>query len=195
MLRLATTDNAAAIRDIYAPYVRETSITFEESVPTESEIRDRIDAKRPTFPWFVCELDDSVVGYAYAGELRSRAAYRWVVETSVYVDESAEGRGVGRALYSVLLACLERQGFADAYAVITVPNPRSIDFHDRMGFERATRFPEMGYKQGAWYDVEWWRRSLAERRSPPAAPRAVDEVRGDDWWASAIERAESRLDG
>lgn len=193
MLRLATPGDAAGIRGVYAPYVRTTSITFEESVPGRAEIRDRIEAKQPTYPWFVCELDGEISGYAYAGSLRKRAAYRWVVETSVYVRASAEGAGVGRALYTLLLDVLERQGFHDAYAVITVPNPRSIDFHERMGFERAVRFPSMGFKQAAWHDVEWWRRPLADRESTPEEPLSVDEVKRRSGWDRAIERAESLL--
>ncbi len=193
MIRLSTPGDAAAIRGIYAPYVRETSITFEERVPSESEFRERIDSTQPAYPWFVCELDGAVVGYAYAGPLRKRAAYRWVVETSVYVGESATGQGVGRALYTALLDCLERQGFADAYAVITVPNPRSVDFHDRMGFERAVRFPAMGYKRGEWSDVEWWRRSLGTRAAEPPEPLSVPEVKQRSGWDAAIERAESLL--
>jgi phosphinothricin acetyltransferase len=193
MLRLATPDDAAAVRAIYAPFVRETSITFEDAVPDEPTIRDRIESKRATYPWFVCELDGEVVGYAYAGSLRKRAAYRWVVETSVYVRESAQGRGVGRALYTALLDCLQVQRFLHAYAVVTVPNPRSVDFHDRMGFERVAAFPAMGYKRGGWHDVEWWHRQLGELPADPAQPLTVDAARCREAWAAAIERAESLL--
>lgn len=193
MLRLADPEDAPAIRAIYEPYVRETSITFEESVPSVAEVRERIEAKQPAYPWLVCELDGEVVGYAYAGPLRERAAYRWVVETSVYVDRAAEGQGVGRAVYSALLDALELQRYLDAYAVITVPNPRSTDFHERMGFERVVGFPAMGYKHDAWADVEWWRYPLAEKPDAPAQPRPVDAIAGSDAWREAIERAESHL--
>jgi phosphinothricin acetyltransferase len=194
MLRLATPDDAAAVRAVYAPFVRETSITFEETVPDETDIRDRIVSKQGTYPWFVCELDGEVVGYAYAGALRKRAAYRWAVETSVYVRESAQGEGVGRALYTLLLDCLDRQGFCDVYAVVTVPNPRSTEFHARMGFERVAQFPSMGYKRGGWHDVEWWHRSLGTRPETPDEPLSVTDAKRRSGWEAAVERAESLLD-
>lgn len=194
MLRLASPDDAAAVREIYAPYVRETSITFEERLPDVDTIERRIRSKLPAYPWFVCKLDGELAGYAYAGPLREREAYRWVVETSVYVRRSAEGRGVGRALYTALLDCLETQGYCDAYAVITVPNPRSLDFHERMGFEHVARFPAQGFKHGAWHDVEWWRRSLAERSDSPGEPTSIEDVKRRNGWGAAIERAESLLD-
>lgn len=195
MIRLATPEDAAAIREIYAPYVEESTVTFELDVPTVETIRRRVLAKTVAYPWFVCEREGRVVGYAYAGPLRERAAYQWLVETSVYVDRSEQGERVGRALYTALLDCLSVQGFRDAYAVITVPNLQSVGFHESMGFDRVAHFARMGYKGGEWCDVEWWRRPLGDRSSDPTEPAPPDAVKDSEAWRTAIERGESVFDG
>lgn len=193
MIREVTPADAPAIRAIYAPYVEETNITFELEVPAVEEVRERIDEKRD-YPWFVCERDGEVVGYAYGGPIRKRAAYRWAVETSVYVRAGDQELGVGRALYTALLDCLQVQGYQDAYAVITVPNPGSEAFHEAMGFDRLVRFPAMGYKRGEWSDVEWWHRALGEHPDDPADPLSLAAAKRREAWDEAIERAESLLE-
>nr|WP_218644854.1 GNAT family N-acetyltransferase [Natronomonas gomsonensis] len=176
-LRVVTTDDAAAIASIYRPYVEETAVTFEEVPPDAEEIERRIADTVETYPWFVAEVDGSVVGYAYAGDLRKRSAYRWVTELSVYVERSARGAGVGSALYAALLETLSEQGFASAYGVVTLPNPESVGFHEAFGFERAALLPEAGYKHGEWHDVAWFERSLAARSDDPADPTPFSACR------------------
>lgn len=195
MIRLATPEDAATIWEIYAPYVEESTVTFELDVPSVETIHDRVRAKTTAYPWFVCEWDGRVVGYAYAGPFRERAAYQWLVETSVYVDQSEQRKRVGQALYTALLDCLSVQGFRDAYAVITVPNPQSIGFLESMGFDRVAHFPTMGYKGGEWCDVEWWRRPLGNRSSDPTEPVTPNGVKDSEAWRAAIERGESVLEG
>ncbi|WP_323172890.1 GNAT family N-acetyltransferase [Natrialba sp. PRR66] len=162
-IRVATRSDAAAVREIYAPFCTSSAVTFEETPPTESEMADRIESTLERYPWLVAETDAGVAGYAYAGPLRKRQAYEWLVELSVYVAEDARRSGVGRALYEALFAVLKRQGYCDAYAVTTLPNPDTVRFHERLGFERLGDFPAMGYTQDAWHDVCWWRRPLAEK--------------------------------
>ncbi|WP_226004971.1 GNAT family N-acetyltransferase [Natrinema salinisoli] len=195
-IRVATADDAVTIRDIYAPFCESTAVTFEETPPTESEMADRIASTLETHPWLVCELAGDVVGYAYAGPLRKRRAYEWVVELSVYVADSARGMGVGRALYESLFAVLERQGIRDGYAVTTVPNPETERFHERMGFDRLVDFPGIGYTQGEWQDVAWWRRSLAEKSETetPDRPRPFSAVREDADWESLVRAGEDLLE-
>lgn len=193
-IRVATPADASAVRDIYAPFCESTAVTFEETPPTEAEMADRIASTLEEYPWLVCEAggaalcsagsrtqsgDGAVVGYAYAHRLRERRAYDWIVELSIYVAESARGAGVGRALYESLFAVLERQGIRDVYAVTTLPNPETVGFHQKMGFERVGDFPAVGYTEGDWRDVAWWRRSIGEKTAAPDRPRSFPEL-GDD---------------
>ncbi|MFC4540998.1 GNAT family N-acetyltransferase [Halosolutus amylolyticus] len=195
-IRIASPDDAAAVREIYAPFCESSSVTFEEDAPTAAEMADRIESTLETHPWLVCERDGAVVGYAYAGPLRKRRAYGWLVELSVYVSTDARRSGVGRALYESLFAILERQGFLDAYAVTTLPNPATVRFHERLGFERVVDFPAMGYTQDAWHDVAWWRRSIAEKPADPDRPTAFAALRDDsaDSLASLVAAGEDELE-
>ena len=160
MIRFATPADAAAVRSIYAPFVESTPISFEETPPTVSEVETRLEETLETYPWLVCELEGEVVGYAKAGPLRSMAAYEWTVELSVYIDTAARRSGVASGLYTALLEVLEHQGYHSAYAAITVPNPASDRFHERMGFEAVGDFPRAGYTEGEWRDVRWWYRPI-----------------------------------
>ncbi len=177
MIRLATGDDAEDILEIYEPIVRETAISFEGEVPSLSEIRRRIEATLSDgYPWLVAVEEGRIVGYAYAGRFRARAAYDWCVEVSVYVRPSRHRRGVGRTLYTTLLRLLERQGFRGAYAMATAPNPGSEGLHRALGFELVGRFPRVGYKHGAWHDVICWYRSLGPQDSAPGAIRRLFHV-------------------
>ncbi len=163
--------DAGACAAIYAPFVSGSAVSFEEDPPTEDEIRERIRAARS---WLVAERDGAVTGFAYATPYRARPAYRWAVETSVYVSAAAHGRGTGRALYEVLLAELEFRGFRSACAAIALPNPPSVALHEAVGFAPVGIFRAIGYKAGAWRDVSWWQRPLGPSHGepgPPAAPR------------------------
>jgi phosphinothricin acetyltransferase len=205
-LRVASEADAEAVAAIYRPYVEETAITFEETPPEAEEMRSRIAETLETYPWFVAERESAgegagdsaddgereseVVGYAYAGKLRKRAAYRWVVELSVYVARDCRREGVGRALYRALLSTLARQGFRSAYGVVTLPNPASVAFHEELGFERAALLPEAGYKLGEWHDVAWFERALdGERPADPADPTPFADCRDAAWLAEALADA------
>ncbi|WP_339105166.1 N-acetyltransferase family protein [Haloterrigena salinisoli] len=197
-IRVATPADAAAVRDIYAPFCESTAVTFEEAPPTDDETADRIASTLETYPWLVCEVGGEVVGYAYASRLRERRAYQWTVELSIYVAADARRSGVGRALYESLFAVLERQGVRDAYAVTTVPNPETERFHERMGFERCVDFPAIGHTEGEWHDVAWWRRSIAEKTAEPEPitplPALRDRLDEADWDAlvrTGVDRLES----
>jgi phosphinothricin acetyltransferase len=162
-IRAATTEDAAACAAIYAPYVTDTTISFETEPPTQAEMADRIVAAERTHAWLVLEDlegDGRVVGYAYAGPWRSRAAYRWTCETSIYLEIGRRRTGSGRALYEALLARLAERGFRTAVAGMTLPNDASVALHQAMGFEPVGTFREVGRKHGRWYDVAWAQRSL-----------------------------------
>ena len=135
----------------------------------------RIEAKLPRYPWLVADDNDSVIGYAYAGAHRERAAYAWSAEVSVYVAETARRRGVARRLYQTLFDLLDRQGYRMAYAGITLPNPASVGFHEAMGFEPVGVYHNVGWKHGQWRDVGWWELVLGD--NAPAVPlMTLDEL-------------------
>ena len=189
VIRLATEADAAAVQAVYAPYVRDTPISFETEPPPVEEMARRIRAVLEHAPWLVCERDGSVVGYAYAGRFHSRAAYRWTVEVTVYVDRSQRRSGVGGALYTGLLDVLRLQGFRIAVAVITVPNPASVGLHERLGFERTALLPSLGFKHGRWHDVGWWTLELHDPGDAPPEPRPLSAVVGSPAWNDRLARA------
>jgi len=182
MIRLATEADADAVAAIYAPYVRDTAISFETEPPGVDEMRSRIRAVLAWAPWLVCERDGRAVGYAYAGRFHARAAYQWTVEVTVYVDSTAHRVGVGRALYDVLLDALRLQGFRVAVGIIALPNPPSVGLHERLGFRSVGVAPGLGFKHGRWHDVGWWQLELQRLDDPPAAPRALPAVVGTAEW-------------
>ena len=176
-VRIASPGDAGDMLDIYAPFVRGTAVTFEnEALPVEDFAR-RVAEVIERFPWLACEDSGRVIGYAYATPHRARHAYRWSVETSIYVAEGRRKSGVGRALYGALLEILRIQGLCNAYAGITLPNAESAGFHESFGFRLIGTFPSVGYKLGAWHDVGWWHLRLAEASGEPPEPRSFLEVR------------------
>src|SRR5215467_11408570 len=135
MIRTATTADSESILKIYAPYIENTSFTFETEVPTIDAFKERINSYLHNWPWLVCEIDGVIAGYAYGAKYRERVAYQWSVESSVYVHDDYQQRSVGRALYVALINILKLQGFRNLYAVINLPNDKSVSFHERLGFK------------------------------------------------------------
>lgn len=179
--RLARADDAKAIRDIYAPVVEETVISFEFEPPGVEEMTRRMAAVTPQYPWLVAEDRGAVAGYAYAGRHSDRDAYGWSVDVSVYLAVDQRGRGLGRALYERLLELLRLQGFGSAYAGITLPNPASVGLHEAMGFTPVGVYRDVGWKMGRWHDVGWWQRPLnPPNGADPAPPRTVPELTPDE---------------
>lgn len=170
VVRAVRPDDAAALAAIYAPYVRDSAITFELDAPDSDAMRGRIAAVTQRFPWLAAELDGVVRGYAYADLYRTRAAYRWAVETTVYVARDAFRCGIGRALYAPLLAECARRGFVTAIGVIALPNSGSVALHEAMGFVHAGTQAGVGYKLGRWHDVGFWQRDLMPRLDRPGEP-------------------------
>lgn len=165
-IRPVSLQDASVISSIYAYYVKETPITFEIDVPDETEIKKRITEYTQKHPWIVCEVGGKVVAYAYATPFKARAAYRWSVETSIYVDHNFHGQGLGEKLYRALCERLKAMGILNIVGVITLPNPSSIKLHEKMGFQLVGRFPEVGFKMGQWYDVGYWQLTLPKPETP-----------------------------
>lgn len=138
------------------------------------------------YPWLICEEGDEVLGYAYSTQHRERAAYRWSVDTSVYVRQGRQRRGVGRALYTSLLAVLPLQGYVNAYAGVTLPNPASVGLHEAMEFLPVGVYRQVGFKCGAWYDVAWYQRPLRPRPDEPSVASGLEEVRHTAEWVEAL---------
>ena len=171
-VRPARPSDGPAVAAIYAPYVTDTAITFDETPPTAAETTARIEAVLARYPYYVAEDAGRVVGYANAAAHRPRESYRWAVDVAVYVDRAARRAGVGRALYDVLLPDLARRGFLMAYAGITLPNDPSVGLHTAFGFSLVGVYRDVGYKLGAWRDVGWYERRLAtEFPTDPPEPR------------------------
>lgn len=191
-LRIATPADAAAIRSIYAPYVESTAITFETEAPTTEEMAKRIEGTHEQYPWLVCETDDEgIVGYATASSLRSKAAYAWSVELTVYVAEDVQHSGVGTALYAALLEILREQGYVGAYAAVTLPNQASVRLHENFEFEPVGIFPAAGYKDESWHDVQWWHRQLGERPADPEPPTPMSAIRDSPALEAALQTGEA----
>ncbi|MFC0167330.1 arsinothricin resistance N-acetyltransferase ArsN1 family B [Pseudoduganella danionis] len=162
IIRDAVADDAPAIVAIYNHYVLTTSISFEEQAVTAAEMQQRIaDVQRGGLPWLVVEVDGVLAGYAYATKWRVRHAYRFSVESSVYLAPDTAGKGLGTALYQQLLARLTAGGYHLVIGGIAQPNPASVALHEKMGFEKVAQFREVGFKFGRWIDVGYWEKTLA----------------------------------
>jgi phosphinothricin acetyltransferase len=176
-LRLASKEDAPAICEIYTPFVTASSVSFETVPPDAETMSGRIEAGGDLYPWLIAEEESgTVLGYAYATAFRPRPAYRFAVETSVYLAPAAQGMGIGGRLYRSLLSSLEGQGFAQAIAVVTLPNPASVRLHEAVGFASAGTYRKVGYKNGGWHDVGLWQRELAHTAQPPCEPRPYSDT-------------------
>ena len=187
--------DARQVAAIYYPYVINTPITFESEPPDGNEMSSRMENVLTSYPWLVCVHDDEVMGYAYGSQFRTREAYDWSVETTVYVREAAHGMGIGSAIYTSLLECLRLQGFVSAVGVIALPNHKSVMLHEKLGFRKDGILPSAGYKNGTWYDVGLWWKKLHNPPAHPETPLKISDLgRGkDNDLAVALAKGQTRL--
>lgn len=190
-IRLATPEDAAGILAIYAPYIQNTSYTFETEVPSVQEFAERIRSYLVNWPWLVWEEEGKVAGYAYGARYRERVAYQWCTESSIYMHDDFQKAGIGRRLYATLIEILKRQGFRNVYAVINLPNEKSVAFHEKSGFTHFATYEQVGYKLGKWKNVGWWRLVLNEFGDEPAAPVKFSAL--DKSFLPALLREKSTL--
>ena len=169
-IRFATPADAAQVQAIYAPFVRDTPVSFELDPPDEAGMRARIVKTLATHPWIVLERGGEVAGYAYSSAHRERLGYQWSVDVSCYVSEEHRRRGIGQRLYRALFRVLRAQGFFNAYAGIALPNAASVALHESVGFVPVGIYRGVGFKLGRWHDVGWWSLRLQELRESPAPP-------------------------
>jgi len=169
-IRAADVADAAAIAAVYRPWVTDSVASFEAVPPDAAELAERM-LGAPRLPWLVACRDGVVVGYAYAARHRSRAAYRWAVDCSVYLTADERGAGTGRALYGRLVPELRELGYVTAFAGIALPNPASVRLHAALGFTPVGTYRAVGFKAGRWHDVGWWQLPLQRPPDQPAEPR------------------------
>lgn len=170
-IRSADISDAEALLKIYAPYVDKTAITFEYDIPSADEFSARIRETLRKYPYIVAEANGRILGYAYAGVFKNRAAYDHCVEVSVYVAEDAHGLGIGRALYEALEARLENMGILNLYACVAATDKEdeflsnaSIYFHEAMGYRTVGHFTRCGYKFDRWYNMVWMEKIIGKHR-------------------------------
>ena len=180
MLRVATQADLPAIAEIYGPYVLNSTATFEYTVPTPEEFRERFHTVTDRFPWLVWEEEGRILGYAYASPPYSRAAYSWCAEPSIYLLPEARGRGIGRRLYLALEQLLKLQGFQLLYALITAENQDSLRFHQRLGYVFRAEFPDCGLKFGRWIGLIWMEKRLGSGEIPTVFPTPWRYIRHTD---------------
>ncbi len=217
-IRLAHPNDAPGVAAIYAPIVRDTHLSAEFATPTVADMRSRIVDTLATHPWLVAERDGEIVGFAYGTRFRTRPAYQWTAEVSVYIHAHCHRLGLGWALYTSLLECLRIQGFVHAIAVIALPNPPSVALHESLGFVQVGVFPSVCFKSvanppfgprterieatdhqercsvGRWYDIGWWRRLLGYQSVAPPRLRTPGELFGTPRWETAIAAGIESID-
>ena len=179
MIRLATERDVPEILSIYAPYVLNTTCTFEYDVPTEEAFLERFRSITARFPWIVWEEDGRILGYAYGSSLFERAAYSWSCESSVYLRPEAKGRGIGRALYTALEKILAFQGYVVNYAIVTSENFPSRAFHEKLGYHVAGELSGCAFKFGKRLGIVWMEKEIKKSEIPSKFPDTWPFVRQD----------------
>ena len=178
-VRIAAPEDASALLDIYAPYVEQTAITFEYQTPSVEEFSDRISRTLKKYPYLAAQAGNTILGYAYAGPFKERAAYDWAAEVSIYVRQNAKRRGIGTYLYEALEQLLKNQNILNLYACIASPQQEdtyltrdSIEFHRYMGYRIVGEFRQCGYKFNRWYNMVWMEKHIGSHieNQPPVQP-------------------------
>jgi L-amino acid N-acyltransferase YncA len=160
MIRNATTQDAAQLVDLYNYYIRHTLITFEEVELTAAQFAERIQKIASDYPFLVYEENGEILGFAYGNKWRERSAYRFALESSVYVRHGHFGKKIGASLYEKLFEALKKQGCRQVIGVITLPNDTSVKMHEKFGFEKVAHFKQVGLKFDQWCDVGFWQKAL-----------------------------------
>jgi phosphinothricin acetyltransferase len=177
ILRCATVSDASQIQAIYGPFcTNESAVSFEIVSPSVEEMAERIRKVQENLPWLVATDGPTILGYVYASEHKQRAAYRWSVDTAIYLHRDARGKGIGKAMYQSLFALLRLQRYVNACAGVTLPNPASVQLHLSSGFKQVGVFHQIGYKSGAWHDVAQFEMSLVPHQTEPPPPRRFEEI-------------------
>ncbi len=170
MIRPATPHDAPALCAIYNPYITDDLTSFEKEPVAEKAMAGRIRSISEDYPWLVYEQDNTILGFAYASQWKSRHAYRFAAETTIYLPQSTTRQGIGTPLYTELLKRITDQGITQAIACIAIPNPASTAFHAKLGYKEVAHFPKVGFKFDQWIDVQYWQKALAGRATNNDTP-------------------------
>lgn len=168
-IEAAKYSDAKRLIEIYKPYVLDTAITFEYEVPGVEEFQKRIINTLINYPYLVAKIEDKIVGYAYTSSFKSRSAYIWAVETSIYVDKDYHGMKIGKLLYEELEKISKKQNILNMNACISMPDMGSVSFHKKMGYKQVAFFHQCGYKLNRWYDMIWMEKMIGEHKLNPQA--------------------------
>ena len=193
MIRIAQESDVAEMLAIYAPFVEKTAITFDLKVPTLAEFTAEIKKVQKEAPCLVYEVDGVVLGYAYAGRHRTKEAYKWTREMSVYIREDARKKKYGMALYSSMIELLKCQNYRTVLAGITLPNIPSVNFHERFGFHPVGIYDNVGYKLGKSHRVGWWQLMLGDYQESAKEIISIDQVLATEEGQKALKRGEARI--
>jgi Sortase and related acyltransferases len=177
IVRMAKKEDIQEILGIYEPYILHTTITFEYEVPTLEEFEKRLEKIQEQYPWLVCEINGEIIGYAYASAFRARMAFSWGTELSVYTNEKYLGLHIGRILYEKLIQLLKEQGYYNVYALISIPNEKSIYLHKMLGFEEEGVQKKVGFKLGKWCDLVYLVKNINRYDEyPKELPRSIQQI-------------------
>ena len=179
MIRPATVSDVPAILEIYRPYILETAYTFEYDVPSLPDFANRFETITAEFPWLVWEENGEILGYAYGERTFVRAAYQWAADLAIYLRPDAQGKGIGKALYTATEEILRRQGYFLCYGIVTSANAGSCAFHEALGYKNTAEFPRCGFKFGSWYGTVWYEKRLREGL-PEASPAKWQDIDCED---------------
>lgn len=194
IIRLAEKRDVPGILEIYSPFILQTAVTFEETVPDEESFWKRIQEIMTELPFLVCEIENRIAGYAYASGYRSRASYRWTKEVSVYVHPDFQRKKVAQALYTSLHELVRYQGIADLLAIITMPNESSVAFHEHFGYRKSGEFSKVGFKLGKWQNVGWFEFFVQDENSAPKNQiLRLHEITGLPVFQDAIQHGLDKL--
>lgn len=172
-IRLISENDAREVLDIYKPFVINTIVSFEYEAPSVDEFLKRIQTNILEYPWLVCLHGTKIIGYAYASKHRQRKAYQWSCESTVYLAPEFQHKGIARILYKTLFSILKIQGYFNVYAGISLPNQKSVGFHQSFGFKKVGIYKKTGFKFGKWHDVAWFYFDLKKHIGNPPEPKTI----------------------
>lgn len=175
-IRMVKLSDSREILALYAPFITDTTISFEYTVPSLEDFTARIEHIAAEYPYLVYIKDEKIIGYAYAHRYLERAAYQWDVEVTIYLADEAQGKGIGKILYHALEDLLQIQGIKNLYSCITANNKHSIGFHKNCGYEIVGSFTKAGYKNGCWQDVVWMQKNISPYIDNPQPPKKMQNL-------------------
>ena len=189
VIRLANPNaDSEQLAAIYYPYVINTAITFDTKPVEGHSFHDKMTKSMSVYPWLVCEHEREIMGYTHGAQFRDKDAFKWTVETTVYVKEAAHGLGIGKSLYKTLINCLKLQNFGLCIGVITLPNPTSEYLHENLGFKKGMVIKKAGYKLGKWHDVGIWSADISSQGDKPTSPLTLPEIRSTKHYIDQVNR-------